>query len=352
MVKKDYYEILGVKKTDSAETIKKSYKKLALKFHPDKASEDKKKEYEESFKGINEAYSTLCDEEKRKRYDAGESSSFSSKSNSNFGGGDFSDLLRDLFRNGSSGNQFFDEEDTDQDLHYELTIEFKEAVFGCEKEISIKKNILCKSCNGTGAKDNELETCSKCNGNGRLKINQRTPWGVINQTIRCDNCEGKGQIPKSRCRNCSGFGIVVSKEKFKIKIPAGIDNGQTLRVQNGGNTLKNGSKGDLFLFIQVRPNKIFKREKFDVYTELFISFSEAALGGEIAVPILSSEELKIKIVKGTESGSVLRLKGQGIPYVNNPNHRGDEFIIIKVKTPKKLTKAQIQLFEELRKLDK
>ncbi len=355
MVKKDYYEILGVKKTDSSETIKKSYKKLALKYHPDKAGDDKKKKYEESFKEINEAYSTLSDPEKRKKYDSGESG-FSQGSpfsqGSGFEGGDLSDILRDLFRNGSFGSQFSDDDSTSgQDLRYQLEIEFGEAVFGVEKELSINKDIFCESCKGDGSEDKKFEKCDKCGGHGAVKMSQRTPFGLISRTIRCDKCDGVGKTAENKCKRCHGAGILSGKDKVKVKIPAGIDDSQTLRVRHGGNAIKNGAEGDLFLVIRVRPHKIFKREGFDVYMDLPISFAQAALGADISILTLSSEEIKIKIDKGTESGSILRLKGRGIPYLNHPNRRGDQFVNIVVKTPKKLSKSQVKLFEELAKLD-
>jgi len=352
MAKKDYYETLGVSRTDSSETIKKNYKKLALKFHPDKASDDKKKEYEESFKEINEAYSTLGDEAKRKRYDLGEPSQFNQGSSRQHSG-DLSDILRDLFMNGSFGGQSSDQGDSEngEDLRYELTIDFNEAAFGCEKEILIRKDISCTACGGSGAEDEQFKTCQKCNGQGRLKVSMRTPFGIIGQTIRCDSCLGAGQIAENKCLHCRGHGILSSKEKTKIRIPAGIDNDQTLRVPGAGNAIKNGSEGDLYLTVRVRPHKMFKREGFNVYTELSISFSQAALGGEVTIPILPSGEIKIKIEKGIESGNILRLKGRGIPFVNDSRHRGDQFVNIKIKTPKKLSKAQMHLFEELAKLD-
>ena len=350
MVRKDYYELLGVKKTDSSDTIKKAYKKLALKYHPDKAEADKKKEYEDKFKEINEAYSTLEDAEKRRRYDSGETSSAGHHASSGFSGGDFSDILRDLF-GGRGGYSDDEEEEEDSNLSFKLTIDFKEAVFGCEKEILIKKNIFCSMCDGTGAQDKQLETCDRCDGQGRLKINQKTPFGVISRIVSCEDCNGEGQIPEHKCSHCHGAGIITSKEKVKVKIPAGIDNGQTLRVKHAGNAVKHGEQGDLFLFIQVTPDKIFKREGFDVHMDLAITFAQAALGCEINVPTLAGEDIKIKIDKGIESGNVLRLKGRGISHLHEPSHHGDQFVKVLVKTPKKLSKAQIQLFEELAKLD-
>jgi molecular chaperone DnaJ len=347
MENKDYYKILEVKKTDSDETIKKSYKKLALKFHPDKASDDKKKEYEEKFKEINEAYSTLSNPEKRKRYDMGETSQFNQGSKSY--GTNFSDIFEDLLRGSGFGNNF-QEEQEDLDLYFKLTIEFTEAVFGVEKEISIKKDILCKACDGTGSEDDKFEKCQKCDGHGRLNVNQRTPWGTITRTIKCNECKGEGKIIKNKCRKCNGSGIINSKENVTIKIPKGIDDGQTLRIRHTGNTTKNNRMGDLFLEIQVKPHKIFKRDGFDIYMDFPITFSTAALGGEIKIPTLS-KEVKVKLAKGTESGSVLRLKGHGIPFVNDPHHMGDQFVNIIIKTPKKLSKAQIKLFKELAELD-
>lgn len=345
-VKKDYYEILGVKKNDSDETIKKAYKKLALKYHPDKAAADKKKEYEDKFKEINEAYSTIGDPEKRKKHDMGGESPFGRSSGSQ--GGGFQDIFGDLFRGGFGG---YDDEEEDPDLRYEITIEFNEAVFGCEKDILIKKNTSCEVCDGTGAENKVFRKCSKCNGQGRIKINQRTPFGMISQVGRCDNCNGEGQIPEKECPHCDGKGVFENREKVKIKIPKGIDNGQTLRIPGGGNATKNGDDGDLYLLVRVKPHKIFKRDRFDIYMDLTISFSQAALGAEIAIPTLNSEEIKIKVASGTQSGSVLRLKGRGIPVLNNPSHHGDQFVKIIVKTPTKLNKAQTKLFEELKELE-
>ncbi len=347
MAKDDYYKILQVKKDDSIETIKKSYKKLALKYHPDKASEDKKKEYEESFKTINEAYSVIGDEKKRKLYDSGQTESFSQRSSTY--GSNFSDIFNDIFSRGAFGNSFTNE--VDPDLHYRILIDFKEAVFGTKKEISINRDALCNKCDGSGSDDGKLKTCEICGGDGRLEINQRTPFGTINRVVECTSCDGDGEIPENKCSNCKGEGILSRTEKVKVNIPKGIDNDQTLRVAGEGNVLKNGSKGDLFLEIQIAPSKTFRREGIDLYTTFPISFSQAALGDKVLVPMLDSKVVKIKIASGTESGSVLRIKGQGVPMVNRPDHRGDQFVKILVKTPKKLTSAQKKLFKELSELD-
>ncbi len=344
---KDYYEILGVKKTDSDEVIKKSYKKLALKFHPDKASDDKKKTYENKFKEINEAYTTLSNPEKKRRYDMGGNSQFNQGSNFRGRSGGFSDIFEDLLRgNGSFGQ----EPQEDLDLHYRITIKFEEAAFGVEKELSIKKDILCETCDGTGSKDKKVKTCQKCGGHGKLKMNQQTPWGMISQAIGCDECNGTGKIPENKCRRCNGSGIVNSKESVKIKIPKGIDNGQTIRIQNAGNIGRNNSMGDILLEIRILPHKIFQRDGFDIYMKFPISFSKAALGGEIKIPTFK-KDVKVKLGKGTQSGNILRLKGHGIPLVNNPSHIGDQFVEIVVETPKKLSRAQAKLFKKLEELD-
>ncbi len=346
---KDYYEILGVKKTDSADVIKKSYKKLAMKYHPDKASDDKKKECENKFKEINEAYSTLSDEGKRRQYDMGGGTSQSrQRQSSGFRGQDFSDIFGDIF---GGGHRFGGEEVEDLDLNFRLTIDFTEAVFGCEKEISMKKNVECESCNGSGSADGKFETCEKCKGHGRIEAVQQTPWGAIRKVMKCDNCNGEGRIPENKCRKCNGSGIVNKKVKVKIKTPKGIDNGQTLRISSEGNASKNGRIGDLFLEIKVKPHKIFKRDRFDIYMDFPITFSQAALGAEVSVPTLTGD-IKIKIAKGTESGNVLRLRDKGIPYIDDNNYLGDQFVNIIVKTPKRLSRAQAKLFEELKKLDK
>jgi len=345
MANKDYYKILGVKKTDSIDTIKKSYKKLALKYHPDKAEDSGKKDAEDKFKEINEAYATLSDEGKKKQYDAG-------GGNSQFrqrGGGQrhqgFGDIFGDIFGGGGFG-----EDVPDLDLHYRLVIDFMEAVFGVEKEISIKKDVPCKKCDGTGSKDGKFDTCKKCNGRGRIEMIQQTPWGAMRRAVECDGCDGEGKIAKNKCSHCNGSGIVNSREKVKVKIPEGIDSGQTIRVMGGGDSVKNSGAGDLFLQIQVKPHKVFKRDGNDIYMDFEISFAQAALGDEVRVPTLK-DEVKIKIAKGTESGSVLRLRDEGVAHVNSPSYKGDMFVNVVVKTPKKLSRAQAKLFKELKKLD-
>ncbi|MFH1521720.1 MAG: molecular chaperone DnaJ [archaeon] len=362
MAKKDYYEILGVDKEASKDVLKKAYKKLALKYHPDRASEDKKEKYGEKFKEISEAYATLNDDKKRKQYDAfghdASNQGFGGQGfggSGNFSGDDISNIFKDLFEGAGFGNfgggsfRGGRRARVGDDLQYGLTIDFEEAVFGCEKEVEIRKNILCDSCGGTGAKDKKLEKCHKCHGEGRITVNQRTPFGIFRQATTCDECDGEGEIPKQKCRHCNGQGIVNDRIKIKIKIPQGIDNGQTIRVTGKGDSIKNGQNGNLFIVISVKPHKIFKRDGDDIYMDFPITFSQATLGCKISIPTLTGTK-KIKIASGTESGTIVRLKGEGIKNVNG-YRTGDQFINLKLQTPKKLNRKQKKLFEDLAKLE-
>lgn len=361
MAEKDYYKILGVDKNDGKDVLKKAYKKLALKYHPDKAPEEKKKEYEEKFKEISEAYTVLGDDEKRKQYDSfgheafkqgGGNSGFNGFSGfSGFGRENMSDMFRDLFESHFGGESFHGTRNikTGEDLQYELVIDFEEAVFGCEKEVEIRKNILCKLCEGTGAKDKKLEKCDKCHGKGRIAVNQRTPFGIFRQVAICDKCHGEGEIPKQKCKDCNGKGIINDRVKIKIKIPQGINSNQTIRIEGKGDSIKNGENGNLFIVIKVKPHKTFKRDGDDIYIDFSISFSQATLGCKISIPTLRGHK-KIKITPGTESGTIIRLKGEGVKNVNN-YRTGDQFINLKLKTPKRLNKKQEKLFKELAKLE-
>ncbi len=359
MVNKDYYKILGVSKSSTSEEIKKVYKKLALKYHPDRASKEKKKEYEEKFKEISEAYSVLNDNSKRKNYDTFGQNEFGKNYNQEdiFRSSDFSSILKDLFGSSSFGGSEFGEglydkkyAERGRDLEYELSITLEEAVFGCEKEIEIIKSVLCNKCGGTGAENKKFEKCDKCGGTGRIVINRRTPFGIFHQEALCNKCEGVGKIPKQKCKICNGKGVVNKKVKIKIKIPVGIESNQMLKVTGKGEVIKNGKPGDLFIVIQVKPQKIFSRQGKDIYSNLSITFSQAALGDEVKVPTMY-QDIMIKIPMGIESGTILRLKGKGVSDLRSYS-KGDQFIKIKIKTPKKLSKKQKEIFKELEKLEK
>ena len=357
MTKKDYYKLLGVDENDTKEEIKKAYKKLALKYHPDRAPEDKKEEYEEKFKEISEAYAVLNDDTKRKQYDSFGHSAFEQRYSQEdiFRGADFSSIFEELFNGGifdsfrgNSGRR--NRARRGRDLQYDLVIDFEEAVFGTEKELKLRKNIICPKCDGTGAENKESIICNKCNGKGYTSVNRETPFGILRQQNICSKCGGEGQIPKKVCKHCGGAGIIKDDKKLKIKIPAGIDNEQILRISNEGEVIKNGEAGDLLVVIIVKPHKIFERQEDNIYITLPINFSQAALGDKIEIPTLYGDTT-IKIPSGIESGTILRLKNKGVENVNGYG-KGDQFVKIKINTPNKLTKQQKDLFEKLSQTEK
>ena len=352
MAKEDYYKILGVNKTDDKETIKKAYKKLALKYHPDRAAEDKKEEYEQKFKEMSEAYAVLSDDNKRKQYDSYGHDAFSGNgfSGNPFEGSDISSILREMFGSsffsGGFGNFNYEDNYVDLDLQYRLTISFEEAIFGVEKEIEIKKYVLCDVCGGSGAKNNEFKACESCSGRGRITSEQRTIFGNVRQTRTCPSCSGKGKVPKINCSSCMGTGIL-HKNKGKNKIPAGIDDGQILRVPNSGNESQDGKKGDLLLIIRVK-NIIHLLERMIIYLWTRCFFSQAALGDNVLIKAISGNT-KIKIPSGIQSGTILRLKGKGVKNVSS-YRVGDLFIKVRIKTPTNLSREQKELFKKLEKI--
>ncbi len=362
MEQKDYYKILGVNKADSKDIIKKKYKKLVMKYHPDKSSDSEKEKHEEKFKEISEAYSVLGDDNKRGQYDSMGHSAFNSGYGSQnygnsqgFGDGDINSILRDLFgqKFGGSGSSDFFHQNRDvrfgEDLRVGLEIEFEEAVFGCEKEINIKKRNKCDFCNGSGAKDEKVKKCETCDGMGRVLINQRTPFGVIRQERVCGDCEGEGEVPKTNCGSCNGLGIILSNKKIKVRIPKGINQNQILRVEGEGNAIKNGQSGDLQVVIQIKKHKVFRREGDDLFMDYSISFSQAAMGDKIVIPTLFGDK-KVKISAGTDSETILRLSKKGVPHLNSFGS-GDQFVTLKVRSPKKLSSKQKKLFKELAMLE-
>ncbi len=356
MTKKDYYEILGVSKDASQEEIRKAYKKLAMKYHPDVSKE---KDAAEKFKKISEAYAVLSDKEKRKQYDTFGSDAFSQAYTREdiFRGSNFEDIFEDLF--GGRGETIFDmffggsrrpRRRVGSNLRYDLDISFEEAAFGVEKIIHVQKYEKCESCDGTGAKDRDMITCPECNGSGVIRRSRRTPFGIFTQTISCQSCGGEGQVMKNACPKCHGKGVLLKKKKLTIKIPAGVDNGFTLRLAGEGEAIKNGPNGDLFIVIHVKPHKLFKRDEDDLYLELPISFSQAALGDEIEVPTLK-KKIKLKIPPGTQSETVFRVKGEGIKNVHG-HGKGDLFIKVRVQTPKRLNKKEKEIFQKLYEMEK
>ena len=311
---KDYYEVLGVKKGASKEEIKSAYKSLAKKYHPDISKE---KNAESKFKEVSEAYAVLSDDKKREQYDNFGAEGFNQKyssedifRNANFSGFEdiFGDSIFESFFGGGRRRQ-----NKGADLQLQIEISFEEAVFGVKKEVTLKKLDSCDVCSGTGAKDGELESCETCGGRGQVRRVQRTVFGAFQTVTTCPDCHGQGKFPKHPCHACRGSGVSEVKKEITIKIPSGVDNGSRLRVPGEGEAGQRGSKhGDLYVHIKVKPSEIFRREDNDLYLDLPITFSQAALGDDIEVPTLD-KEVKIKIKPGTQSGTHYKLTSLGIP---------------------------------------
>lgn len=342
MANKDYYDILGISKGASDDEIKKAYRKLAMKYHPDRNPDNK--EAEEKFKDINEAYQVLSDPQKKSQYDQFGTTDF----NGGFGGsggfdfsgmGGFEDIFDSFFGGGFSSRRRNGPE-RGADLEYTLNLTFEEAVFGVEKEISISKNENCDNCNGTGSKPgSNTKTCDKCGGTGQVRYQRNTPLGSFVSTSTCDKCNGTGKIITDPCSHCHGKGTVRKNKKVKIKIPAGVDTGNVLPLRGQGEPGKNGGPtGDLYINIRVSSHKLFNRKGFDIYIEEHISFGKAALGTELKVPTIDGD-VKYKVPAGTQSGTVFRLRGKGVPRVNG-HGRGDEYVKIIVDIPKSLNEKQ------------
>ena len=365
MSKKDYYDLLGVEKTASENDIKKAYRKLAMKYHPDKfsnASEKEKKEAEEKFKEVNEAYQVLSDPDKRAKYDRFGHAAFENGGAGAGGFGGFSggfegfgnaeDIFSSFFGGGGGFSSFGGGRqrgpEPGADLRVDVTLTLEEVAKGVEKEINYRRQAKCKTCNGTGAEPgSNLKTCDKCNGTGKIKVTQRTVFGNFQSVEECDKCKGKGKIPEKKCKSCNGTGLERETVKKTVKIPIGIEDGQRLRLSGMGDaSTEGGPNGDLYIFIHVKEHDFFVRHGDDIICEIPITFAKAALGGEIDIPTLKGKK-SIKIPAGTQNGKVFRLKGEGI---NNPRGYvpGDQLVKIIIEVPTNLTDDQQEL---LRKFD-
>ena len=356
MTRKDYYEILGVSREASQEEIKKAYRKLARKYHPDVNPEDEKAE--EKFKEIQEAYEVLGDEEKRTRYDrfghagvdeeAYQQGGFGGHGFEDFGGfGGFEDIFDAFFGGGFSGGGRRQRPRRGSDLLYRLELEFEEAVFGTEKEAQIPRTEKCEKCDGSGAKPGTSpETCPTCDGRGEIKQVKQTPLGQFVNVSACSVCGGDGKIIKEKCPECEGEGKVVRRRKVKLNIPPGVDEGTRLRVPGEGQAgSKGGPPGDLYVEISVRPHEYFERDGDDIYYEASISFPLAAIGGEIEVPTLDGKA-NLRVPEGTQNEAIFKLKNKGVP---NRRGRGHQYVKIKVAVPKKLDAEQKRLLQEFAK---
>ena len=357
--KRDYYDVLGVDKSADATAIKKAYRKLAMKYHPDKNPGDK--EAEEKFKEINEAYEVLSDETKRRNYDQfgqegvngqgfGGAGGFGGQG---FGGFDdiFGDIFGDMFGGGFSGGSRQRRRGPERgaDIKQRVNISFEEAAFGKKVQVKINRSEECDQCHGSGAKPGtSKKTCPTCHGSGQVQSVQRTPFGNIASTRTCSTCNGEGEVIDSPCSKCHGKGSIRKTKTIEVDIPAGIDNGQMIKLGGQGELgTRGGPRGDLYIEVNVQSHPLFTRDGYDVYLEMPITFAQATLGDKIQVPTLDGK-VEYEVPEGTQTGTVFRLKGKGIPKLKS-NVRGDQYVKVTVEIPKKLNEKQKELVREFAK---
>ena len=360
--KRDYYEVLGVDKNADDATIKKAYRQLAKKYHPDANPGDK--EAEEKFKEAGEAYAVLSDPKKRAAYDqyghaafdpnsaAGQASGFGGF---DFGGMDFTDIFSDLFgsfggfgggrsyySSGGFGGGYSNAPQKGQSLRAAIRITFEEAITGCEKELEINYKDTCKSCGGSGAKAGTSPvTCERCKGRGKITVTQNSPFfGQMQTVTTCPDCQGKGKVIKEKCPDCRGTGYITTKKRFKVNVPAGIDNGQAVRLAGAGEPGVNGGpRGDLLVEITVSPHPIFKRQGTSIFSTVPVSFAKMALGGPLRIKTVDGM-VEYQIKPGTATDTKVRLRGKGVPMLNNKNVRGDHYVTLVVHVPENLNREQ------------
>lgn len=353
--KRDYYEVLGVDKTADDAAIKSAYRKLAKKYHPD--ANPGNAEAEAKFKEASEAYAVLSDADKRRQYDQFGHAAFEQGSGGAYGGFDFNsmdfgdifgDIFGDLFGGGArSGRRAYNGPSKGANIRASVRISFEEAVFGCEREIEPMQKDECTTCHGTGAKPGSSpETCPKCKGNGQVVFTSQSLFGTVRNVQTCPDCQGSGKIIKDKCPDCHGTGYIASRKKLSVSIPAGIDNGQAVRLREKGEPGTNGGgRGDLLVEVTVAPHPIFQRQDTNIFSTAPISFAVAALGGDILIDTVDGKVV-YNVKPGTQTDTKVRLKGKGVPSLRNKNLRGDHYVTLVIQTPAKLSSEAKKLLKE------
>ncbi len=348
--KRDYYEVLGVDKNADDATIKKAYRNLAKKYHPDMHPGDK--EAEAKFKEASEAYAVLSDADKRRQYDQFGHSAFDGGAGGagfDFSGMDFSDIFSDLFGDffGGGGRRTSNGPMKGQNIHTSVSVSFEEAAFGCEKEIELTLKDECTTCHGSGAKPGtSKKTCTKCGGKGKVVMTSQSFFGTVQNVTTCPECHGSGQIIVEKCVDCHGTGYISKRKKISISIPAGIDNGQRVRIQDKGEPgINGGPRGDLLVEVRVARHPIFQRNDYDVYSAAPISYAQAALGGEVIIDTIDGK-VSYEVKPGTQTDTRIRLRGKGIPTLRNKNVRGDHYVTLVVQVPTDLSSEAKRLLKE------
>ncbi|MEX0652334.1 MAG: DnaJ C-terminal domain-containing protein [Candidatus Paceibacterota bacterium] len=356
-MQKDYYKILNITKGASKDEIKKAFRTLAHKYHPDKQTGDETK-----FKEISEAYSVLSDEKKRAEYDSygrvfSGGGGAGAQQGQGFGGFDFSgfqggfqqggfdgvdlgDIFGDIFGGGNRGPQ------RGRDISIDLELSFKEAVFGVERKVLLTKTSTCDGCKGTGAeKGSAQDTCSGCNGKGKIHENKSSVFGTFTSVRPCSECHGTGKVPKEKCKTCKGARVVRKEEEVVIRVPAGINHGEMIRLSGGGEAIAGGESGDLYIKIHVHADRMYHKEGVHLITTLSVKLTDALLGGDYTLQTLDGDAIVVKVPQGVSFGEIIRVKGRGVPYRNT---RGDLLIKIAIDLPKKLSKKSKSAIDELR----
>ena len=355
--KRDYYEVLGVDRGADEATIKKAYRQLAKKYHPDMNPGDK--EAEKKFKEASEAYAVLSDAEKRRQYDQFGHAAFEQGGEGaggfggfDFNGGDMGDIFGDIFGDlfgGGRSRRANNGPMKGANVRTAVRITFEEAVFGCEKQLDLNLKDECTTCHGTGAKPGTSpETCPKCGGKGQIVYTQQSLFGTVRNVQTCPDCNGSGKIVKEKCADCHGSGYITNRKKIAVTIPAGIDNGQSIRIREKGEPGVNGGpRGDLLVEVQVERHPIFQRQDMNIYSTAPVTFAQAALGGQIHITTVDGD-MAYDIKPGTQTDTKIRLKGKGVPSLRNKNIRGDHYVTLVVQVPTKLNE---EAKEYLRKYD-